>query len=377
MCVEMGMNAGKITMILPDFGGGGAERIFVYLANAFADRGVEVTLLAGRAEGPCLVDLSGKVGLVDLKVSRFAHAVPALVRHLNSCRPDAVLSALTHANLVTLLAACFARRGTRIVVGEHNSITMLANAGRGPKKFVSTTLMRALYPRADCITFVSRAMQDEFAALLRLAPERLETIYNPIPVDRLNKKGAAQAKHPWLLQKDGPVLIAAGRLTEQKDFPTLLRAFAMLKAPVRLVIFGEGPDRTNLEALRDELGLADRVALPGFVDNLPAELAKGDLFVLSSRWEGLPGVLLEALALGVPVVATDCPTGPDEILQGGRWGRLVPVGQPAALASAIQATLDHRVDHPVDEVLARFAPDHIVDQYLSTLLPGHGLSAKD
>ena len=370
----------KITMVLPDFGGGGAERIMVFLANAFAEREIEITFLAGRAEGPCLADLSAKVRLVDLGVSRFARAVPALVRHLNGAAPDAVLSALTHANLVTLLAAGLARRGPRIVVAEHNSTTMLANAGRGTKQMVKTALMRALYPRADCITFVSHAMQAEFAALLGLAPERLETIYNPVPVERLRKLASAGPGHPWLARKENPVVIAVGRLTEQKDFPTLLRAFAQIPPPARLIIFGEGPDRASLEALQAELRLGDRVAFPGFVGNLPAELAASDLFVLSSRWEGLPGVLLEALALDVPVVATNCPTGPEEILQGGRWGRLVPVGRVDELADAMRAALDHPQAAGGIEVLARFAPDRIVEQYLSVLLPRrtqNGTAARD
>jgi len=364
------MAAGKITMVLPDFGGGGAERIMVFLANAFAGRGIETTFLAGRAEGPCLADLSTQVHLVDLGVSRFMRAVPKLVRHLNSSAPDAVLAALTHANLGTLLAAQIARRGPRIVIGEHNSITMLANAGHGPKHLVKTALMRALYPRADCITFVSHAMQAEFAALLKLAPDRLQTIYNPVPIDRLRKLAASGPSHRWLVRKDSPVAVAAGRLTEQKDFPTLLRAFARMPPPARLIIFGEGPDRANLEALRAELHLENRVDFPGFVDNLPAELAASDLFVLCSRWEGLPGVLLEAMALDIPVVATDCPTGPDEILQHGRWGLLVPVAGTEALATAMQATLAQPCGAPMAEALVRFAPEHIIDQYLSVLLPG-------
>jgi glycosyltransferase involved in cell wall biosynthesis len=175
-----------------------------------------------------------------------------------------------------------------------------------------------------------------------------------------------------LREKQGPVIVAAGRLTPQKDFATLLRAFALLPdAGAKLVIYGEGPLRSELESLVAGLGLSGRVSLPGFVGDLPAEIAASDLFVLSSRWEGLPGVLLEALAVGTPVVATDCPTGPDEILEGGRWGALVPVGDPPALAKAMAKTLSLPIDAPAETVLARFDPAGIVDQYLAVLLPDH------
>lgn len=362
----------KLTLVLPDFGGGGAERVMVFLANAFAARGIETSFLAGRAEGPCLADLDGAVRLVDLGVSRFSRALPSLVRHLNRETPDAVLSALTHANLVTLLAARLARRGPRVIVAEHNSLNMIRQGGGGaPKRAVKSALVRGLYPRADRITFVSKAMEAEFAGFLGLPPDRLATVYNPVPVARLQAMAQERPQHGWLRDKTTPVIVAAGRLQPQKDFAMLLRAFAIVAArsPARLVIYGEGPERAGLQALCAELGLAGRVDLAGFVDRLPVELAAGDLFVLSSRWEGLPGVLLEALATGTPVVATDCPTGPQEILEGGVWGRLVPVGDAQALAGAMLAALADPVAVPVGRVLARFDPDRIVAQYLSVLLP--------
>lgn len=363
-------DAYKISMVLPDFGGGGAERVMVFYANAFVERGIEITFIVGRAEGPCLVDLRSEVRLIDLKVSRMIRALPALVRHLNADTPDAVLSALTHANLVTLLAARLVRKCPRIVVAERNSVKMLRQ-GRWPKRLLKQALVRALYPFADRITFVSEAMQAEFSEFLSQPPDRLVTIYNPVQVDVLRYRGAARPEHPWLVEKNSPVVVAAGRLSPQKDFVTLLRGFAILSkhSSAKLIIYGEGPDRAALEALRADLNLADSVALPGFASNLPAEIGASDLFVLSSRWEGLPGVLLEALAMQKPVVASDCPTGPDEILEGGRWGMLVPVGDPDKLAEAMLQTLQCPlvVLHP--EVLARFEPQRIVDQYLSVLLP--------
>nr|WP_277818372.1 glycosyltransferase [Gemmobacter straminiformis] len=361
----------KLSLVLPDFGGGGAERIMVTLANAFAARGFDTTMIAGQAKGPCLADLSAGVRLLDLDVPRFGRAIPALVRHFRTDRPDAVLSALTHANLATLVAARLARGAPRIVVAEHNSITMMLASGSRAKRAAKRALARLLYPRAACVTFVSRAMQDEFAAALALPADRRRTIYNPLPLGHLRDMAATPPRHPWLRDRTTPVLVAAGRLAPQKDFPTLLRAFALLAqtSPARLVIFGEGPDRPALQAQVNDLGLGARVSLPGFVPSLPVELAAADLFVLSSRWEGLPGVLLESLAVGTPVVATDCPTGPDEILEQGRWGRLVPVGDAPALAEAIRESLARPLPPASDAMLARFDTDHIIDQYLSVLLP--------
>ncbi len=371
------MSTPKISMVLPNFGGGGAERIMVFLANSFAARGIETTFLAGRAEGPCLADLSNAVRLVDLNVPRFRRAIPSLVRHMNGDAPNAVLSALTHANLTTLFAAQLARNGPKIVVAEHNSTSMLARGDFGAKKVLTRALIQMLYPRAHRITFVSNEMQAEFVRDFGLPPDRLDTIYNPVAVEKLQLAATVAPTHEWIKNRKTAVIVGAGRLTPQKDFETLLRAFAIFarQSDARLVIFGEGPDRNKLQSLRAELGLEARVDLPGFVANLPAELSASDLFVLSSRWEGLPGVLLEALALDIPVVATDCPTGPNEILAGGKWGRMVPVGDPSALALAMHETLTRPIAIEKAQVLGRFDPHHIVDQYLSILLPGHQLSS--
>ncbi len=362
----------RMSIMLPDFGGGGAERVIVSLANAFALRGVAITMIVGRAEGPCMAALDRDIPVIDLGVSRIIKAIRPLAQHMDATRPDAVLSALTHANLVTLAAGRLARHRPRIVVAERNSLSMLVSGGSVLKRAVKQRMVRTLYPMADLVTCVSRTMEQEFATFLGPGRADLMTIYNPVDLGRIRAMSAGKPSHDWLREKQGPVIVAAGRLTPQKDFATLLRAFALLPdAGAKLVIYGEGPLRSELESLVAGLGLSGRVSLPGFVGDLPAEIAASDLFVLSSRWEGLPGVLLEALAVGTPVVATDCPTGPDEILEGGRWGALVPVGDPPALAKAMAKTLSLPIDAPAETVLARFDPAGIVDQYLAVLLPDH------
>lgn len=361
----------RISVVLPNFGGGGAERVMVSLANAFASRGVDTCVVVGRAEGPCLDLVSDAVKVVDLGVSRISRALPGLRRHFRSVAPDAVLSALTHANLVTLAAVRMMNRPPRVIVSERNSVNMLKQ-GSLVKRTLKQRMVRLLYPKANGITLVSRAMQQEFAEFLSIPPRKFDTIYNPVDLDRLGHLRVTPPAHDWLQNKTLPVITAAGRLTRQKDFATLLRAFALLTrdTPARLVIYGEGPERPALEMMVAQLGLRGCVDLPGFTAQLPSELAASDLFVLSSRWEGLPGVLLEALAMEIPVIATDCPTGPDEILEGGRWGQLVPVGDADALAKAMHKALESPSPAPASAVLDRFAPDRIVDQYLSLLLPG-------
>ena len=308
--------------------------------------------------------------LVDLQVPQIRKAVPGLIKHFNNDKPDAVLSALTHANLAVLVAAQRANKGPRIIVAEHNSTKMLMHGNKLPKRMLKRYMIRKFYPRADDIVLVSRDMRPDFAKFISLPVERFTPIHNPIiPPPSLDP---AYQIHPWLQEKTTPVVVGAGRLSTQKDFGTLIKAFDKMRdrTSARLVIFGEGPDREKLEKLRGDLGLEDRVDLPGFVSNLSAELAASDLFAMSSLWEGLPMVLLEALAVGTPVVCTDCPTGPDEILESGKWGRLVPMNDPSALARGIFSALESPLEIPTEQVLARFDMDFIVDQYLSTTLPG-------
>jgi glycosyltransferase involved in cell wall biosynthesis len=199
-----------------------------------------------------------------------------------------------------------------------------------------------IYPRADGVIAVSRGVADDTLAITGLPPERVAVVRNPVITPALYDQAGAPCEHPWMTRPDRPVIVAAGRLTRQKDFATLIRAFARLHArrPCRLIILGEGSLRRVLERLAVQLSLADDLDMPGFVADPYPFLARAHLFVLSSAWEGSPNVLTEALALGTPVVATDCPSGPREILEGGRVAPLVPVGDDRALAEAMAAVLE-------------------------------------
>jgi glycosyltransferase involved in cell wall biosynthesis len=227
-------------------------------------------------------------------------------------------------------------------------------------------VMRLTYRRAHAVVAVADAMAEDLARMIGFPRDKITVVYNPAVTPEMLAKAQQPAPHAWLSPGGPPVLVAVGRLHEQKDFQTLLRAFALVRArrSARLIILGEGPERPALEAGVAKLGLTEDVDLPGFVPNPYAFMAGASQFVLSSRYEGLPTVLIEAMACGCPVVSTDCPSGPGEILDNGKYGRLVPVGDAAALAEAMEATLD--APPPAAELKARadlFHIDRVIDSY--------------
>lgn len=328
----------RVALFVPSLRGGGAEKVTVALANAFAKKGFKVDLLLAQAEGPYLKDVLPDVRVVDLKATRVLKSIPKLVRYLSAERPDCLLSALNHANIAAIVAALLTGRGCKVIVAEHNSIfgSRIASA-RGWLVMKSIGLA---YRFADAVIAVSHGVAED---LVRTGvPKKIvHTIYNPVVSEQLLEYSKTPCGHPWLESVSRPTILAVGRLEPQKDYVTLIRAFSLVepKHKARLLILGEGSLRSELQALVDALGLSEEVQLAGFVDNPHAYMSRAAVFVMSSRWEGLPTVLIEALACGTAVVSTDCPSGPSEILEGGKWGRLVPCGDPDALAAALGEVL--------------------------------------
>lgn len=277
-----------------------------------------------------------------------------------------LVSSLSHANLVALWAAKLAGRATPVMVTVHNTMSQ-SNTEQGRLAGgVWPHLLRTFYPWATRVVAVSRGAADDLARSSGLPRDRIEVVYNPVITPGMRALARQAPDHRWFTPGQPPVILGAGRLTRQKDFPTLIRAFAEVRRhrAARLIILGEGEERRGLEALVSELGLADDVALPGFRENAIAYMAGSALFVLSSAWEGLPTVLIEALAAGARVVSTDCPSGPREILQEGRLGALVPVGDAATLAEAMASTLDRPAETAPFAALEPFTRDAAVDHYL-------------
>ena len=360
--------ARPIAVFLPSLAGGGAERVLLTLAAGFAARGRPTDLVLADASGPYLQEVPDAVRTVDLGAGRVIRSLPGLTRYLRRRRPQALVAGLGHANLVALWARTLARRTPRVVVSEHG-VADAQGARRRPIYLLWPRLVRRFYPQADAIVAVSAGLADDLATRTGLDRRRIRVIYNPVVTPALLERARAGLDHPWFAADAPPVVLSVGRLTEQKDYPLLIRAFARVveQRPARLMILGEGEDRGALEALVRELGLAGEVALPGFVDNPFAYMARAAVFALSSRWEGLPTVLIEALACGCPVVSTDCRSGPREILEGGRFGRLVPSGAVDELAAAIRSTIDAPPPPVPAGVLERFRPERVVDEYLALL----------
>jgi glycosyltransferase involved in cell wall biosynthesis len=292
----------------------------------------------------------------------------SLSAYLEQERPRALLAAGHRANL---LAAQAGLGGTRIVLSVHNALSPGLTRLNPFRRWQRLSALRRYYPRADAIVCVSDGVATDLADLVPAAQKKITTVHNPVaPTDTDD----TAPLHPWLLDERVPVILGAGRLTAQKDFATLIRAFALLQqAPnPRLLILGEGPEREDLLRLATRLGVADRVALPGFVSNPRAHMAAASVFVLSSRWEGFGNVLVEAMSSGTPVIATDCPSGPREILAHGEFGQLVPVGDHDALSAAIGESLARPIDAQAAQLrAAAFAPAQVAGRYLEVLLrPG-------
>jgi glycosyltransferase involved in cell wall biosynthesis len=364
------MPAPRLSLFLGSLAGGGAERTMLLLAGRFAAAGHAVDLVAARAEGAYRDAVPAGVRVVDLAAPRMLAAVPRLVRYLRTERPAALLATTDAANLVALLARRLAGVPLRLVIRQSEAVSPSLAASERLRDRWRVWPMRWLYPQADAVIAISAGVADDLAARTGLRRDAIAVIHNPVDVARVQALAAQPPEHPWLCDGGPPVVLGVGRLVRQKDFATLLHAFAALRAdrPARLLILGEGPERDALEALAVRLGVAEVVGLPGFAANPFAAMARAGVFALSSRWEGFGNVLVEALACGCPVVSTDCPSGPAEILEGGRWGALVPPGDAGALAAVLGDALARPGDADARRARARaFAPEHAVARYAAVL----------
>lgn len=364
-------HAETVLLFLPSLEGGGAERVFVELANQFASLGVQVELVLVRMRGPYLSEVSPSVRVVDLRARGVLQALPKLVRYLRARRPAAVLSALDHANVVATLASLISRTSVRCVISVRSVPAFVYGQIAGRRGAIILRLMKWVYPKADAVIANSGAVAADLIAQVGLSQERLHTIYNPLDIDSIESLSREPVDHPWCTDGMPPFILSVGSLTAFKDFTTLLRAFAKLRSRrvCRLVILGEGPDREALERLIRDLRIENDVYLPGFLANPFPWMRRAKVFVSSSITEGCPNALMQALACGTAVVSTRSVGGASEILEEGKWGRLVPVGDSDAMAEALEAVF---VEQALPDVRSRandFDSEATARKYLGVLLP--------
>lgn len=349
---------------------GGVGKMRVHLINEIARRGHRVELLIADRDSPYMDLVSPAIRIVPVGTSNAVTGIPAVALYLLRARPRVMLSQRVRVNVLTLRAHALARAQTRMFVTVNTNMTRELEALRPGKRERHLALMQRYFPRNDGVIAVSRGVADDLAQLLGWPSGRIAVAPNPVVTPTLAQQATVPIDHPWFAPGAPPLVLGMGRLEPQKDFPTLLRAFARLRATrdCRLMILGEGKLRTELEHLAGELGIRGEVAFPGFMSNPYAYLARAALFVLSSRWEGSPNSLTEALALGTPLVSTDCPDGPREILENGRHGALVPVGDVEALAAAMAQTLQHPPERArLVQAAQRYTLERSASAYIAAL----------
>ncbi|HEY7962130.1 MAG TPA: glycosyltransferase [Solirubrobacteraceae bacterium] len=359
---------GRLALFIPTLAAGGAERATLALAGGLHGRGWAVDIVTCRHAGALRGDVPAGVRAISLQAGGVARAIPSLRAYVQRERPTAVLSALAHANVAAIAAVrSLPSPRARVVVVEHSHLST-STAGARLKERSVPRFVRLLYRHADAVAAVSAGVAADLARRAAMSPTAIEVIGNPIDLDAMRCGAAEPVEHPWLCDPTVPVVVAVGRLTPAKDFPTLVRAIALVRGelPVRALILGEGPERTGLQHLIAQLDLGEAVSLCGFTPNPYPFVDRAALFVLSSRWEGLPTALIEAALLNTPVVSTDCPSGPREIFGDAR-GRLVAPGDPRGLAAAMLDALRHPDRHRLDLTAQRFALAGVLDRYEALL----------
>lgn len=359
-----------LAIFLATSGHSGVDRIMKNLIRESARRGINVDLLHVRGHGPHFDEPVENLRIVDLGVSHVNGSLVPLIRYLRRERPIGLLSDKDRVNRVALLARRVARVPVRSVVRVGTTVSVNLSQRDWLQRRIQSLSIGHLYRWADRVVVPSRGAAEDLVQWLNVPSHLIRVLPSPIVDKKVLSMASEPPDHPWFNEPTVPVILGVGELCARKDFSTLIRAFARVRGgrPCRLVILGEGRQRKQLERLVTDLSLGDAVSLPGFVKNPFPYMKRASLFVLSSICEGLPVALVEALALGTPVVATDCPSGPGEILDHGRFGRLTPIGDEASLAQAVMGTLNDPLPSSVLMSAAMpFSVAQATSRYLQTL----------
>ncbi|MEQ8676908.1 MAG: glycosyltransferase [Aggregatilineales bacterium] len=364
----------KIAIFPPSLEVGGVQRVALSLARGFLAQNIDVELVLIKKEGAFLDHVPPELPIVDLQATRALTSIVPLSAYLRKSQPDVLLAISESVNLPAIWAKMLPRSGkTKIAVMVVNTLSQYQANTNIRREKVYTTLTRWFYPRADYVIALSEGIRQDLAAFIHFPLDRIITMPSPVLTPDFYERANQPISHYWFdedtseKKDDIPIILGVARFVQAKDLETLIRAFAIVRAqrPARLLIIGDGEDRPKLEALVSELGLSDEdVSLPGFLHNLPYMKAT-DVFVLSSVFEGLPTVLIESLACSPAIVSTDCPSGPQEILDGGKYGIIVPMRDPQAMATAIMHQLDHPPDvEPLRKQAQNYSMEVVINRYL-------------
>ncbi|CAG9621411.1 glycosyltransferase [Sutcliffiella rhizosphaerae] len=346
------MEKKRIAFILANLGGGGVERMTLNLSEEFINRGYDVDLLVADAEGEYRNLVPAGINLINLKKQRLLSCIPDIRKYLKEKKPVAFISAKDYINLVVIFAKLMARSNTNLIVSTRVNISRQLEVLNSRSFKVIAKLVKHFYRYADHIVGVSKGVAEDLHQITGIDQKKIHVVYNPVVTDELLAKSQQDNDHHWFAEEI-PVVVTVGRFDKAKDYPTLLHALKVIQESkkTRLIFVGDGSEKERLQSLVDEYNLHEVVDFVGFQSNPYTFMKKADLFVLSSAYEGFGNVVAEALAVGTPVVSTDCPSGPGEILDGGNYGELVPVGDYIALAKAMKWTLEHPL--PKDKLIER------------------------
>ena len=363
-----------VAFIIPDLKGGGAQKMMINLANEFAAQGHRVDLVLFNQDGIYANHINKDVFIRDFKKSRSALAIFPLRDYIRMHKPDIVMSALFHVNLVTVLSSLLAKtEKTKVILSERNHLSLRLSEMSIIKRSIIKSLVKILYPFADKIIGISDGVCNDIRNIIRTDKQKfVETVYNPVVAEDFERLVSHDL--PSLYPKATTLrLITSGRFVQQKDYPTMMQALAHYKenyGEFHLVILGEGPLKNETIKLAKQLGIDKNISLIGFVDNPLACLKQADIFILSSAWEGFCNVIVEALYCGLKVVSTDCPSGPAEILENGKYGKLAPVGDYKALSEALHASVSDEVDVSVQSTRAMDFTAHAIGKKFKKIFQG-------
>ncbi len=371
----------KIAIFLRNVTGGGAEQVMVNLACGFAEKGIKIDFLLTKKEGQYLDHISKNIKVIDFESEKLdgnfklptgfqsLRSLPKLISYLRREKPTILLSALHFANEIAILGKKLSGVSTRLIITEHTTLSIEAKQVQVISSRLAPLTSKFLYPFADGIVTVSQGSANDLSQLTGIPLNKIKVIYNPVITTDFKAKMMESVEHPWFKSGQPPVIIGVGRLVTQKDFSTLIRAFAKVreKKNVRLMMLGDGGEAEKLKNLAKELSIEEYVSWMGWVDNPLPYIKRASVCVVSSKWEGFCNVVVESMAVGTPLISTNCPSGPIETLDNGKYGELVPVGDSGAISEAILKVLSGQIKSVDSDWLKQFTSEVVVQKYIDFL----------